>query len=1071
MKKVLFLLVTLLAALGLRAQSDDLVFLTAANDGSTAEMFQGTAGYTIAVESEIAPMGGYNDGPYDRSITVHGVCEGEDFSMSLYFTRFDIDPHDTLFIYDGTTATGSPMVVANNNLNPLAFVTIFPSLVNTSNALTLRFKTNGDGNTGSGFHCEARCRTRCETVTPHIDSMYFKTRNGEITDTGYTRMVFEIDTTFAYDSTQYTIDENGDTTYAYDYDRFKYDTLWYRGVHLCKGEGVIFKGYGEYSHWYSYGPSDSWSYFRWDFGNGDTLGDVYAVLAPAVYRDLDCYDVTLRITDGHGCTSTVLETVRVRLAQNPIKTIYALRTICNVDSLIVNIGYEGDNATITMSEIEFAQAKAKEIDCKTFIPDGQNYSCPQADEDDCFFATIPFDEFPNGRVVTSAADICSVCINIEHSYLGDFRCMLVCPTGNSAYLWHANLYHDPDITSETPEGAYNGSSQYLGIPYGFRNDTQWDGQCAPGDSPMEPTCVKTDCHQRCDSICNMYGYGWEYCFSRNEDYTLVSGKPCNTTNIVPTDYICGHGNNVQLDNVTFGPVPSPFAKAGQTAAPSSYTTKKASNHADKTDYYLPAEDFQKLIGCPLNGEWSIKACDWFAQDNGWIFSWAIDFCGISSGKGCHYQVGIDSVVWTPDSAYGDFDQGQWRGVDIAMTTPVRSVIRTPDTAGYFPINVTIYDEFGCQWDTNTSLISIWTPQPNLGDNKLICDVENVILDASDRHTATHNYSFAWEPYGDSTATIESRPGLGTSRLYTVEVTNDEENVRCSTFDSVRVNINKMPTPNFDPGTYPLEGCEPFTLYFKNTSQDGQKHLWVFGDGDSSRVESPTHTYATGQYDFKYFIETEAGCKDSLVYSDLITVYSSPVARFSWEPVNPTVMHPEVQFKNMTIPQSSDNFYYWEIQYDRDNPISYHTLTDVNPSFEWYTDGEDISGSYVARLIAKTLNYGPSGLVIECRDTVENNILLVNDFLQFPNVVTPNGDGVNDKFIVRNLVDGMGYPNNSLAIYDRWGKRVYYKENISSEDDFWDPAKDNIPAGTYFWRFSGKGYLGDIQRNGVVEVIK
>ena len=47
----------------------------------------------------------------------------------------------------------------------------------------------------------------------------------------------------------------------------------------------------------------------------------------------------------------------------------------------------------------------------------------------------------------------------------------------------------------------------------------------------------------------------------------------------------------------------------------------------------------------------------------------------------------------------------------------------------------------------------------------------------------------------------------------------------------------------------------------------------------------------------------------------------------------------------------------------------------------------------------------------------------------------------------------------------------YKENISKEEDFWDPADDNIPAGTYFWRFSGKGYLGDIQRNGAVEVIK
>ncbi len=1066
MKKLLVLAAVLLTSIGVRAQSDDLIFLTQDKSGTTAEMVEGTAGYVIAVESESSTGGLYADGPYDRNIVIHGECEDGDYSMSLYFTRFDIDPHDTLFIYDGPSTSSPLLLQANNNTNPLAFVTVFPSFFNNSNSLTLRFKTNGDGQAGLGFHCEARCRIRCETVTPHIDSVYYKTINGQVIDTGYTRMVFELDTTYAKDSTVWRIDPNtGARIYdVVDYDNYTLDTLWYRGVHLCLGEGVVFRGYGEYTNYYGYGASDNWSYFRWDFGNGDTLGDIYAVEAPASYSDLDCYDVSLRVTDGRGCASSVLETVRVRIAQNPIKTFYALRTICNVDSLIVNIGYDGENATITMSEIEFNKPKAKEIDCKTFIPDGQNKQCPQADAEDCFSATIPFDEFPNGRVVTSAADICSVCINIEHEYLGDFRAMLVCPTGQFAYLWHANTGHDPDINDNTPQGSYNGNGQFLGIPYGLNAHHSWDSHCNNGESTMNNGNF-------CDSICNMFGVGWQYCFSRNEDYTLISGRACNTTDAQPSDYICQNANNVTITDFVFQPIPPPFADAGNVATTATGQTKMASNHEGKTDYYLPADDFSQLVGCPLNGEWSIKACDWFGSDNGWVFSWAIDFCGISAGKGCYYQVGIDSVVWTPDSNYGDFELGKWRGVEVEKLSPVRSVIRSADTAGAFPIDVTIYDEFGCEWDTNTSIITVWTPTPELGADKLICDVENVILDASDRHTATHNYSFAWEPYGDSTATIESRPGLGTSRLYTVEVTNDEEHVRCSTFDSVRVNINKMPTPNFNPGIYPLEGCEPFTLHFDNTSQDGAKHLWIFGDGDSSRIMSPTHTYATGQYDFKYFIESEAGCRDSLVYSDLITVYSSPVARFSWEPVNPTVMHPQVQFQNMTIPQSDNNFYYWEIQYDRDNSASYHTMTDVNPSFEWYTDGEDISGSYVARLIAKTLNYGPSGLKIECRDTVENNILLVNDFLQFPNVVTPNGDGVNDKFIIRNLVDGMGYPNNSLAIFDRWGKRVYYKENISSEDDFWDPAKDNIPAGTYFWRFTSKGYLGDIQRNGVVEVVK
>ena len=98
-------------------------------------------------------------------------------------------------------------------------------------------------------------------------------------------------------------------------------------------------------------------------------------------------------------------------------------------------------------------------------------------------------------------------------------------------------------------------------------------------------------------------------------------------------------------------------------------------------------------------------------------------------------------------------------------------------------------------------------------------------------------------------------------------------------------------------------------------------------------------------------------------------------------------------------------------------------------------------------------------------------MLVNDFLQFPNVVTPNGDGVNDRFVIKNLIDGLGFPINQLDIYNKWGAHVYHKVNIASDDDFWDPNTNNMPAGTYFFRFSAKGYNGNIERNGTIEVVR
>ena len=1059
MKKIGFLLSLLvITAIGWGQNSNE-VTMNTTNNGGTFTMAQGTgAMYFLHIYSESYPDN-YEDAARTVWLTVDsGSCEG-DAGMSLYFEHFDIDPGDTLFIHDGPSLNSTVILKCNNNLNPQNQTTVFPSPYNTSGKLTLEFKTNGDGNAGTGFMIIVACREKCETIVPVIDSIFYKTRNGIIVDSGYSRTIFVYDTNWNADSTDYTL-----------------DTQWFKGMHLCLGESIIFKAHGEYTNYYGYGPADELSLFEWSFGNGDDSSGIELTYVPANYRDLDCYDVTLRITDNRGCKSTVLETVRVRVAQNPVKTIYNLNTMCTTDSAIVNIGYEGANATITMTYISFAQTKSKTINCKTFIPDGEYAPC--GDEEKCFNAVINFDDFPAGRVVQSPADICSVCLNVEHEYLGDIRATIECPSHKKANLWHGTKGKDHTIPNVSADslialgfypGTYGGGGTFLGIPYGGNSHHDYDGKCG-----------STGLDTYCDSVCNMFGTGWDYCFSRNKDYTLQTGEPCNTTTTtVPQNYFCSQGNDTNITGYVFDVIPAPYVQAGQQAPDGTARSRLPSNHDEQTGYYLPISDFSSLVGCPLNGDWTMKLCDNFGSDNGWIFSWSIDFCGISSGGGCEYQVGIDSVIWLPDSNAGDFELGHWRGLNIENSNPKRSIISSHDTAGHFPINVHIYDEFGCVWDTTTAIDVVWSPTPNLWDKDtmLICDVETVILDAKDRHTYQdttgddpYKYTFTWEPFGQTTDTIETSSMMGTSTLYTVEAQNNWRSTTCATRDSVRVNINHQPMPNFDPGVYPLEGCEPYTIHFENTSQYGDSYIWVFGDGDTSRAKSPTHTYGTGQYDFKYYVKNNFGCNDSLVYSKLITVYSSPVARFSWEPMNPTVMHPSVTFQNLTIPQSDDNRYYWEIQYDRDNNISYHTMRDVNPTFEWETDGEDITGNYIARLIAMTQNMGPSGNIVECRDTSESTILLVNDYLQFPNAVTPNGDGVNDKFIIRNLVNGLGYPSNSLAIYDRWGKRVFYKENIASEDDFWDPAASNVPAGTYFWRFTGKGYLGDIQRNGVVEVI-
>jgi gliding motility-associated-like protein len=59
-----------------------------------------------------------------------------------------------------------------------------------------------------------------------------------------------------------------------------------------------------------------------------------------------------------------------------------------------------------------------------------------------------------------------------------------------------------------------------------------------------------------------------------------------------------------------------------------------------------------------------------------------------------------------------------------------------------------------------------------------------------------------------------------------------------------------------------------------------------------------------------------------------------------------------------------------------------------------------------------------------------------------NVVTPNGDGSNDFFTIKDLVY---FPGTKVTIYDRWNQVVYNSDDYQND---WSPS--DIPAGNYFY---------------------
>jgi gliding motility-associated-like protein len=99
---------------------------------------------------------------------------------------------------------------------------------------------------------------------------------------------------------------------------------------------------------------------------------------------------------------------------------------------------------------------------------------------------------------------------------------------------------------------------------------------------------------------------------------------------------------------------------------------------------------------------------------------------------------------------------------------------------------------------------------------------------------------------------------------------------------------------------------------------------------------------------------------------------------------------------------------------------------------------------------------------------------IPDYLEFNtkdievfNLVTPNGDGDNDVFIIKNIEF---YPNNTVQIYNRWGVVVYETRGYGQNDNYFRGISEGrvtinknseLPVGTYFYVIiykddSGKG---------------
>lgn len=101
--------------------------------------------------------------------------------------------------------------------------------------------------------------------------------------------------------------------------------------------------------------------------------------------------------------------------------------------------------------------------------------------------------------------------------------------------------------------------------------------------------------------------------------------------------------------------------------------------------------------------------------------------------------------------------------------------------------------------------------------------------------------------------------------------------------------------------------------------------------------------------------------------------------------------------------------------------------------------------------------------LECIDSVSIKVDIAQAKIIIPNVFTPNGDGYNDFFKIKDLEY---YISNELSVFNRYGKKVYSTNNYQSD---WDGG--NLKDGVYFYVLRARGYFGTDVFKGSVTIMR
>ncbi|MES2409961.1 MAG: gliding motility-associated C-terminal domain-containing protein [Bacteroidota bacterium] len=242
---------------------------------------------------------------------------------------------------------------------------------------------------------------------------------------------------------------------------------------------------------------------------------------------------------------------------------------------------------------------------------------------------------------------------------------------------------------------------------------------------------------------------------------------------------------------------------------------------------------------------------------------------------------------------------------------------------------------------------------------------------------------------------------------------------CVSTDEASINITIKDIPQIPAASVDPIICETQNLNLFSTFIANATYNWSGPNGFTSTVQNPVINSISITENGTYSVNANLnGCQSG---NSSVDILINPLPSFA--------LHQGCVGKD------------YQVWYTRLNEASFD---ETNSTFSW--TGPNNFTSNQNPIIITGAELGIYSLQITNQFGCEaiNTIDVVRNICFIPNVITPNNDETNES------LDLTGFGVNKLEIYNRWGRKVYEKNNYSNEWHGQNMSGGILPDSTYFY---------------------